>query len=202
MPRKRISAWKWWLHVPRAVIVAKGETAGQVLAEGAEALADALTDRLERLEAIGAAAGVKANAFGRAMIDRDEHRRWPSPVTTVVRSVPHMRSTRSVVMVPAWAREPRPARALMRQQAVLAHQPQDAAPAGADAGKRVAPIACGSLAVERAVLQELPNRRTSSSSAIAPSGPGRRRAIAVGWRRWRYTVARDTPQIRVTRCRP
>ena len=87
--------------------MANGVTAGLLLAEGAEALADALTDRLERLEAIGAAAGMKANAFGRAMIGRDQHRRLPTPVTTVVRSVPHMRSTRSVVMVPAWAREPR-----------------------------------------------------------------------------------------------
>ena len=43
---------------------------GIAAAEGAEALAHALPDRLERLEAIGAAAGVKANALGRAMIDR------------------------------------------------------------------------------------------------------------------------------------
>ena len=76
-PRKRISALEVVAHVLRAVIVAKGETAGDVLAEGAEALAHALTDRLERLEAIGAAAGVKANALGRAMIDRDEHRCLP-----------------------------------------------------------------------------------------------------------------------------
>src|SRR5690242_12638569 len=47
-------------HVLGAVIVAKGEAMGDVLGEGAEALAHALTDRLECLEAIGAAAGVKA----------------------------------------------------------------------------------------------------------------------------------------------
>jgi hypothetical protein len=56
-------------HVLGAVIVAKGEAMGDVLGEGAEALAHALTDRLECLEAIGAAAGVKADALGRAMSD-------------------------------------------------------------------------------------------------------------------------------------
>jgi hypothetical protein len=37
------------------------------------ALADGLLDRLERLEAIGAAAGVNTDALGRAVIDGDEH---------------------------------------------------------------------------------------------------------------------------------
>ena len=56
------------------VIVAKGEAAGDILSERPEALAHRLPDRLEGLEAIGAMAGVKADAFGRAMVDRHEHR--------------------------------------------------------------------------------------------------------------------------------
>ena len=46
------------------MIVAQGETAGHVLAEGAEALAHRLPDRLQGLEAIGAAAGVDADTLG------------------------------------------------------------------------------------------------------------------------------------------
>ena len=107
-------------HVLGAVIVAKGEAMGNVLGEGAKALAHALTDRLECLEAIGAAAGVKANALGRAMIDGHDcsvtvsaarvsslQAAWPSPVITEVRSAPHLRSIRSVVIVPSWALGPR-----------------------------------------------------------------------------------------------
>src|SRR3954470_16498629 len=45
------------------------------LGKAAVALADGLLDRLKGLEAIGAAAGVDADALGRAMIDGDEHRR-------------------------------------------------------------------------------------------------------------------------------
>jgi hypothetical protein len=50
---------------------------------------------------------VDADAFGGAMIDRDEHRAWPSPVIVVVRSVPHIASTVSGMMVPSWLRGPR-----------------------------------------------------------------------------------------------
>jgi hypothetical protein len=51
-------------HVLRPVVVPKGEAAGHVSGESTEALAHALPHRLERLEAIGAAAGVKADALG------------------------------------------------------------------------------------------------------------------------------------------
>jgi hypothetical protein len=48
--------------------------------------------------------------------------------------------------------------ALVGQQAVLAHQAQDPAPAGADAGKaQPGPELAVALAVERAVGQELPD---------------------------------------------
>ena len=69
-----------------AVIVAKGKAGGDVLADGAEALAHALPDRLERLEATGAAAGLEADAFGRAL-----GRLWPTvPTGTRSSALPMM----------------------------------------------------------------------------------------------------------------
>src|SRR4051794_35316619 len=71
-----------------------------------------------------------------------------------------MTSTRSVVIVPSWALEPRgrPARWCANRRAVLARQPQDAAPAGADTGKAPPrPQLAVALAVEGAGSQELPD---------------------------------------------
>ena len=59
----------------RPMIVTERKAMSDVLGEGAEALTYGLPDGLERLEAIGTAAGVNADALRRAMIDRDEHRR-------------------------------------------------------------------------------------------------------------------------------
>src|SRR3954463_9626384 len=86
---------------------------------------------------------------------------WPSPVMTDVRSVPHMTSTRSVVIVPSWALEPcgRPARWCANRRAVLAHEPQDAAPAGADAGKaQPGPQLAVALAMKGTVPEQLLDR--------------------------------------------
>jgi hypothetical protein len=55
--------------------------------EPTEVSPHALTDRLQRLKPGGARMGVDADAFGRAMIDRDEHAACPSPVKVAVRSV-------------------------------------------------------------------------------------------------------------------
>ena len=62
---------------------------------------------------------------------------WPSPVNVAVRSVPHIVSTVSGMMVPSWLRGPRgePTRA-RRQQVVLAHQPKHPAQRGPDAAQR------------------------------------------------------------------
>ena len=60
---------------------------------------------------------------------------WPSPVQVVVRSVPHMVSTASGMMVPSWAaRAPGRADPRGREQVVLAHQPQHPALGGAHPG--------------------------------------------------------------------
>ena len=55
-----------------AVVVAQLEAGGNALGERAKALTHRLLDRLERLEAIGAMAGVDADALGRAMINSDD----------------------------------------------------------------------------------------------------------------------------------
>ena len=71
------------------------------------------------------------------------------------------------------SRAMRAAGTLMRQQAVLAHQPQDAAPAGADAGEaQPRPQLAVALAVERAVRQELPDRRHQVLVRHRPERPG------------------------------
>ena len=51
-------------HILAPVIMAELEASGDVLGEHAKALPHRLLDRLERLEAIGAAAGVDADALG------------------------------------------------------------------------------------------------------------------------------------------
>jgi hypothetical protein len=53
--------------------MAQLETGGGAFGKAAEVLPHALPKRLERLEAVGVAAGVNAHALGRAVIDGDEH---------------------------------------------------------------------------------------------------------------------------------
>jgi hypothetical protein len=56
------------------VVVADGEAAGGVLLDAAEALGDALPDWLQRLVAGGVRSGRETGAFGRGVVDGDEHR--------------------------------------------------------------------------------------------------------------------------------
>jgi hypothetical protein len=99
-------------------------------------LAHRLPDRLERLEAVGAAAGVNADALGRAVIHGEEHRGLALAGHDAGQvGAPHdidpLGGDRAVV----GARAVRPAGTPVGQEAVLAHQAQDAAAAGADAGE-------------------------------------------------------------------
>ena len=55
-----------------AMIVAELKAGGSAFGEGAETLAHPLPDRLQSLKAISAAAGMKADALGRAVIDGNE----------------------------------------------------------------------------------------------------------------------------------
>src|SRR4051794_9932175 len=147
-------------EVLTTVVVAEPKAGSDALGEAAMALADGLLDRLEGLEAIGAAAGMKADALGRAVIDGDEH--CSLALAGHDRGqigAPHdihpLGDDRAVV----GARAPRPAGTLVRQQAILAHQPQNAAPAGADAGKaQPGPQLAVALAMKGRGRHELPDR--------------------------------------------
>jgi len=89
------------------MIVPHREAARDALGEPAEVPAHALPDWFQRLEPGCPRMGVDADACSGAMIDRDEHRRRASPVNVVVRSVPHIVSTVSGMMVPSWFLGPR-----------------------------------------------------------------------------------------------
>src|SRR5215213_102549 len=108
---------------------------------------------------------------------------WPSPVTVVVRSVPHIVSIVSGMIVPS--RPARRAGPRGGEQIVLAHQPQHPPPRGA--GPAVAqprPYLAVALAVERAGRQHRPDRfqqvgvRHRPGRARSPRG-GRVRRLAM-----------------------
>src|SRR5204863_7548038 len=61
-------------HVLRSMVMPHGETAGDRFAEPAEALPQALADRLQGVEAGSLRMRVDPDTFGGAMIDRNEHR--------------------------------------------------------------------------------------------------------------------------------
>jgi hypothetical protein len=106
----------------------------------------------------------------------------PRPVTVVVRSVPHVTSTASGMMVPSWARGPRPARrtgAGRREQAVLAHQARDTALRGADAAvPQPGPDLPVALAVEGAGGQDGPDRHQQTVVRHRPDRATSRRGGA------------------------
>jgi len=89
-----------------AVIVAQLQAMGAAFAEGAEGEPHGLPERFERLKARRPAGGVDAQALGRGVIDGDEDRGLTLAGQVEVRSVPHIRSTRSVRIVPSWALGP------------------------------------------------------------------------------------------------
>jgi hypothetical protein len=60
-------------HVLASVIVADAEALGGVPFDAAEAIGDALPDRLQRLVPGAVQGGMDADALGRAMVDGDEH---------------------------------------------------------------------------------------------------------------------------------
>jgi len=87
--------------------VAHREPPRGALGDAAEVATHALPDRLQGLQARGAASSVDADTFGRAVIDGDEHGGRPWPVQVVVRSVPHIVSTVPGTMLPSCAFGPR-----------------------------------------------------------------------------------------------
>ena len=102
----------------------KLETRGDVPGKGAEALTHRLLDRLQCLEAVAVPGSMDAGAFGRTMVDRDEHRSLPlaGHDRRHVRA-PHLVNPLGDDRAIMSLRATRPARTLMRQKTVLSHQP-------------------------------------------------------------------------------
>jgi hypothetical protein len=92
-----------------------GETAGDVPGEAAEMIAHAPRLRGGRLWRIGSSASKRVARCAAWMPTHSAEQwsiamntaTWPSPVIVVVRSVPHIVSTVSGMMVPSWLRGPR-----------------------------------------------------------------------------------------------
>src|SRR5215213_6601781 len=116
--------WSWRTARPRAIAF-----------KPAEMLPYALADRLQGLEAGGPGMRMEADAFGGAVIDRDEHRSLAfagdrrRQIGTPHRINP-FRDDGAVVM----ARPPRRAGPRRGEQVVLPHQPQHPAQRGAGPG--------------------------------------------------------------------
>src|SRR3954452_2314979 len=195
MPRKRISARKWWLTYWLPWSWRSRRPAATSLANA---------PKRSRTACLTGSGSSKRSASREAWMPTHSAEQWstatntaawPSPVSTEVRSVPHIRSTRSVVIVPSCALGP--PGALRCQQAVRPHEPQDAAAAGADAGEaQPGPELAVTLAVEGAVPQELPDRLDQGLVRHRADRPGPptlaliRAAVAVDGR------PRDAPQAR------
>src|SRR3954454_15019710 len=182
-----------------AVVVAQPEAGGDPLGERAEALAHRLRDRLERREPVGAAAGVDADALGRAMIDGDEQR--PPALARHDRgqiAAPHDVDPLGGDPAVMGSRAMRAAGTLMGQEAVLAHQPQDAAPAGADTGEaQPRPQLAVALAMKRAAGQEQGDR---CHQVVIRRGPAWPRPLALSHAGWAAVAiksrARHAPEAR------
>src|SRR3954463_9895689 len=145
MPRKRISDWKWWLTYwlpwswrsrrPAATSLAKAPKRSRTAClTGSRAPQPAAPAGAGGADRVAAAAGGDADALGRAVVDRHEHGRLALAghhrgQVGAPHHVDPLGGDRAVVSF--WA-APAPG-ALMRQEAVLAREPEDAAPAGADA---------------------------------------------------------------------
>ena len=89
------------------MVVAQLQAGATSLAKAPKWRRTALADRLEGLEAVGVRLAWTPTHSAEQWSTATNTAAWPSPVTTEVRSVPHIRSTRSVVIVPSWALGPR-----------------------------------------------------------------------------------------------
>src|ERR671917_1230804 len=122
-------------HVVGAVVVAKREALGDVPLNGAEVAQDALTHRLERLEAAAGAGGMAADALAGAVVGGDED---PGPPLVQGDGLGHIgpphrihRSGGDGAIVRSPCRTADPVR---REQTVPAHQAPDPPGRGADPG--------------------------------------------------------------------
>src|SRR4051794_40255475 len=198
MPRKRTSAWKSWLTYWLPWSWRSCRPAATSLANAPQRSRTACLTGSERLEAVGAPAGMDADALGRAVVDGDEHR-GPALAGHHRGQVgpPHQADPLGRDRAVVGPRAVSTPGTLVRQQAVLAREPQDAAPAGADAGEaQPRPQLTIALAVEGAVLQQLPDLpdqgrvRHRADRPRPPPLAAIRAAVAVDGR------PRHAPQVR------
>src|SRR5512146_1032359 len=164
--------------VLRAVVMTQLHAGGDLLADAAEATANGLANRLERLPARGALGGVDAEDFRSVVIDREQHAH---------RTIAH-RPGAGEIRSPAHVRRRRNDRALVRArssggaatgrspQSVLAHQAQHPGAAGADTSvAQLCPNLPVALAEKRRGSQDganVPDELLIGGSARgAPRGP-------------------------------
>src|SRR3954453_20142410 len=161
MPRKRLSAWKSWLTYRLPWSWRSRRPAATSLPKEPWHLRTACLTGSSASKRFPSREAWMPRHSAEQWSTATNTAAWPSPVITAVMSVPHMVSTRSVVIVPSWGlRAVRPPGALVGRQAVLAGEPQDAAAAGADAREtQPRPELAVALAGEGAAGQELPDRR-------------------------------------------
>src|SRR3954454_20928298 len=180
-------------HVLAPVIVAEPEAGGDVLGEGAEALAHRLPDRLQGLEAVSVKAGVDADALGRAVVDGDEHRRLALAGHHRGQiGPPHQVDSPGRDRAVVGPRAVRPPGTLVRQQAVLAGEPEDAAAAGADAREaQHRPQLAVALAMEEAVRQKLADLH---HQVLIRHGPERAGALALNHLGWAAVAIEGRPR--------
>jgi len=186
------------------MVVADADALGRVLLDAAGALRDALPDRLGRLVPGAARRRMKADAFGRAVVDRHEHRDLAvlgcergGPV-----GAPHgvdRLGDDGAVVVAGPAGRARPGRG---REAVLPHQAACALLRAAQAlMAQPRPDLAMALAREGAGDEHWPDRLHQGRIAIGPRGSGRRRGadgMTVALRpRWR--PARGTSHTRAAR---
>ena len=89
------------------MVVAHGEAASDILAERAEVMPDSLADRLEASKRVALRAAWMPTHSAEQWSTAMNTATCPSPVIVVVRSVPHIVSTVSGMIVPSWLRGPR-----------------------------------------------------------------------------------------------
>src|SRR4029079_6336709 len=146
----------------------------------------------ERVEAMGVVAGVQPDALAGAMIDGDEHRclALASDDGGQV-GAPHEIDPLGGDPAVVGARAMRAGGTLMRQQAVLAHQPQDAAPAGAEAGEaQPRPQLAVALAMEESVRHKLSDLH---HQVLIRHGPERAGALALNHLGWAAVAIEGRP---------
>src|SRR3954465_3458984 len=193
-PRKRTSARKSWLTYRLPWSWRSRRPAATPLANAPKRSRTAcLTGSSASKRSARWMAGVDADALGRAMINGDEYRRLALAGHDRGQvAAPHHIDPLGGDPAVMGSRAMRAAGTLMGQEAVLAHQPQDAAPAGAEAGEaQPRPQLAVALAMERAARQKLADRR---HQIVIRPGPRWSRPLALSHSGWAAVAIEGRPR--------